>query len=158
MSEAVLLLQMASTLPLVGLIWFVQIVHYPLFGKVGANGFRDYEQAHQQRTTLVVAPLMFVEAITAALLPWLRPAGLPAGPAVVGLVLVGVLWGSTFFWQVPAHERLAKSFDPTIHRRLVRSNWLRTAAWTARGVLVCWMCHRLLVAAAYVETLSSTIP
>ena len=39
-AEFIVLLQLASTLAMVGLIWFVQVVHYPLFEKVGAGGFR----------------------------------------------------------------------------------------------------------------------
>lgn len=144
MIEIVLLLQMFSTLALVGLIWFVQVVHYPLFGKVGFARFHDYEQSHQQRTTLVVAPLMATEAISSLVLLWFRPATLPMAPVVSGVLLVGLIWASTFFWQVPAHERLAKSFDTDIHRQLVQSNWLRTAAWSIRGALVCWMFMQLL--------------
>ena len=144
MIEILLLLQLVSTLALVGLIWFVQVVHYPLFGKVGVAGFHDYEQSHQQRTTLVVAPLMLTEAVTSLALLWVRPATVPSALAVGGVLLVGLIWVSTFFWQVPAHERLAKSFDTATHRKLVQSNWLRTAAWSFRGVLVCWMCSQLL--------------
>ena len=146
MIALVLMAQLVSTLGMVGVIWFVQVVHYPLFGKVGISGFRDYEQDHQRRTTLVVAPLMLTEAVTAVALLWLRPDIIPASLVVAGLGLIALLWASTFFWQVPAHERLAKSFDPATHRNLVRSNWLRTAAWSARGVMVCWMCLRLLSA------------
>jgi hypothetical protein len=29
--------------------------------------------------------------------------------------------------------RLSTGFDPVVHRRLVRTNWIRTAAWTVRG-------------------------
>ena len=144
MIALLLMLQLVSTLGMVGVIWFVQVVHYPLFGKVGISGFRDYEQDHQRRTTLVVAPLMLTEAITALALFWFRPDGIPPFLAVAGLGLVALLWASTFLWQVPAHERLAKSFDSATHLSLVRSNWLRTVAWSARGVLVCWMCLRLL--------------
>ena len=57
MSAFVLYLHAASTLSMVGLIWFVQVVHYPLFARV-EQGFIAYEQIHQQRTTWVVAPLM----------------------------------------------------------------------------------------------------
>lgn len=140
MLETLLLLQLVSTLALVGLIWFVQVVHYPLFGKVGVAGFHDYEQSHQQRTTLVVAPLMLTEAITSLVLLWIRPATISTALVVGGALLVGLIWASTFFWQVPVHERLAKSFDAATHRQLVQSNWVRTAAWSIRGVLVCWMC------------------
>ena len=57
----VLLLQLLTTLAMFGLIWFVQIVHYPLFVRVGEPGFRDYAGLHATRTTYVVAPLMLVE-------------------------------------------------------------------------------------------------
>jgi hypothetical protein len=60
-----------------------------------------------------------------------------------GVVLVAALWGSTFLWQVPAHEKLAVEFDPATHVRLVWSNWFRTAGWTARGFLVCAMCWQV---------------
>jgi hypothetical protein len=38
--------------------------------------------------------------------------------------------------QVPLHTRLARGFDPAAHRQLVRTNWLRTLAWTLRALLL----------------------
>ena len=35
----ILLGHLAATLFMVGVIWFVQVVHYPLFAKVGATAF-----------------------------------------------------------------------------------------------------------------------
>jgi len=136
--------QLISTLAMVGLIWFVQVVHYPLFGIVGVGSFHDYQQAHQQRTGLVVAPLMLTEAVTSLTLLWLRPAAIPMEAAIGGVLLVAMVWVSTFFWQVPFHKRLSKSFDAATHRQLVKSNWVRTAAWSIRGVLICWMCLQLI--------------
>jgi hypothetical protein len=37
------------------------------------------------------------------------------------------------------HERLGHGYADWAHRRLVQTNWIRTVAWTARGVLVLWM-------------------
>ena len=144
MAESALLLQAAATLAMVGLIWFVQVVHYPLFSRVGGNEFSAYERAHQALTSVVVIPLMLVEALTATLLLWIRPEGVAILPAIVGIVLVAVVWASTFFWQVPAHAKLEASFNESTHRWLVRSNWVRTAGWTGRGMLVCWMISRCL--------------
>jgi hypothetical protein len=144
MAELILFTQLFSTLSMVGVIWFVQIVHYPLFERVGREAFAEYERRHQQRTTIVVAPLMLIEALTAVLLLFWRPEGVTVWLPWVGLVLVAVLWASTFFWQVPAHEKLAAEFEPATHVRLVRSNWLRTAGWTARGLLVCGMCWQAM--------------
>jgi hypothetical protein len=158
MAELLLLLQLASTLAMVGLIWFVQVVHYPLFSKVGQGNFRDYEQSHQQQTTLVVAPLMLTEALTAVAIIWLRPAGVPLTVAIIGLLLVGLLWASTFFWQVPAHGRLAREFDAATHRRLVASNWFRTVVWSVRGLIVCWMWLQMLAGESATSALASQLP
>ena len=151
MAETLLLLQAAATLAMVGLIWFVQVVHYPLFGHVGQDQFGHYERLHQFRTTLVVAPLMLVEAGTAVLLLWRRPDGVTMGAAIFGVLLVGMIWVSTILWQMPAHAKLEAAFDPAAHRRLVQSNWVRTAAWTARGMLVCWMVSEIYLRAAAVD-------
>ena len=70
MTQWTLLLQVAATLCMVGLIWFVQIVHYPLLAQVGRDGFRRYEMDHQRLTTWVVAPLMLTELTTAFLMIW----------------------------------------------------------------------------------------
>ena len=145
MTALVLVVHAGATCMMAGLIWFVQVVHYPLFDRVGVAGFAAYEQAHAARTTLVVGPLMVVELLTAvwlALAPELSPnVDNGAGPFFrwVGVALVGVIWLSTFAWQVPLHGVLASGFDGDAHARLVASNWLRTAAWSARAGLALWL-------------------
>jgi uncharacterized membrane protein len=136
LSEVVLLAQVASTLFMTGLIWFVQVVHYPLLAQVGRQGFADYEAAHVRLTTWVVAPAMLTEALTSVLLVWRTPERLSASACWVGLGLVVVIWSSTLLLQVPRHNALAAGFDAEAHHSLVLSNWIRTAAWTARGFLV----------------------
>ena len=129
----------AVTLYMTGVIWFVQVVHYPLFASVGAAEFSAYEQRHTTLTTWVVAPPMLVELATALLLVWFRPQGVSNLQAWSGLILLTIIWGFTFLVQVPCHEVLSKEFDAAVHRRLVWTNWLRTAAWSLRGLLVFWM-------------------
>jgi hypothetical protein len=133
------LLNLAATLYMVGVIWFVQIVHYPLFGRVGEASFRAYASEHSRLTTYVVGPPMLAEAGTALLLVPLRPPGVPLWAALLGLALVGVIWTSTALLQVPRHSAFASGFDRSAWRGLVATNWVRTAAWSARGVLVLWM-------------------
>lgn len=129
----------ASTLFLAGVIWFVQVVHYPLFSSVGERQFANYEVQHTGRTTWIVAPPMLIEAATSLLLIWIRPPTLGLGTAFVGLLLVGLIWGSTFTMQVPLHARLSIGFEPTLHRDLLATNWVRTTAWTARAWLALTM-------------------
>ena len=135
MIEVLLLAHAAATLVMVGVIWFVQIVHYPLMARVSASQFAAYEREHQTRTTFVVAPTMLIEAITATVLLVVPLPGIGRALPALGIGLLGVIWLSTFFVQVPKHARLANGFDAAAHRRLVQANWLRTAAWTGRGIL-----------------------
>ena len=131
MNEATTLVHAAATWFMVGLIWFVQVVHYPLFAGVDASGWAAYGRRHQMLTTTVVGPVMLVELSCVA---WLVATSL--GPlTLTGGVLLALVWASTFFIQVPLHRRLERGHDRRIIATLVATNWARTLLWTARGVL-----------------------
>lgn len=135
-------IQVFSTLAMFGLIWFVQIVHYPLFLSVGPSQFPAYEAAHANRTTYVVAPLMLLELVTAGLLLFssLRPLQVTALTAWFGATLVVVIWASTAFLQVPLHDQLHSGYSAPLIRQLVATNWIRTIAWTLRaGLIFLWL-------------------
>ena len=136
-SSSVLLLSLhlAFTAAMVGLIWFVQVAHYPIFGLVGDEAFPRYVSTYQRRVSWVVGPLMAAEGICAlALLIW-PPAHLGRVLPLVGLVLLALIHGSTALLQVPAHRELAAGYDPAVGRRLVAGNWVRTVGWSARACL-----------------------
>ena len=139
MKNLVFLAHTGATLYLVGLIWIVQILIYPLMGHVGADGYSAYHNLHTSRISPVVAPAMIVELLTAIYFVFAADEKINDRYFWFGLGLVLVIWISTFFLQVPLHEKLAKGFDADIQRRLVLTNWIRTAAWTLRGFLVLWM-------------------
>ncbi len=126
--------QLASTLPLVGLIWTIQVVHYPLFDAVRGDLFVRFHRAHSTRITLLVVPLMMVEFATAGVALFVPMLGRFATWA--GFIAVVVIWAATFLLSVPMHDRLTTGFDALAHRRLVWTNWVRTAAWTVRGVML----------------------
>ena len=153
-----LLIQVGATLAMVGLIWFVQVVHYPLFAEVGRDGFRRYEMDHQRLTTYVVAPLMLAELATAVMLLWWRPAVISTPWVWLGLVLLGSIWIMTYAVQVPQHAQLALSYDEVVQRRLVLGNWYRTLAWTARGMLVLWMVNQVVSIDSAQQLIRNTSP
>ena len=142
--RAALLLQLGTTLPLVGLIWVVQIVAYPLFARVGAAAFPAYHEAHARLITFVVAPLMVLELAGALVGATTVDPAMPRGAAWLGAALVVTVWLVTFFGSVPQHAALARGFDIRAHGVLVATNWLRTAAWTLRGGILVWAVARAL--------------
>jgi len=115
-----------------GLIWFVQIVHYPLFAKVGSEQFILYEKFHNSLTTWVVGPVMLIEAATALVLAF------RLGNSILWscLTLLAIVWLSTAFLQVPQHSILEAGFNAEAHRKLVSTNWIRTVLWSTRAILL----------------------
>lgn len=129
----------AVTLVLVGLIWTVQVVHYPLFARVGPDAWVAFHAAHVERITWVVAPLMLAEAaLTIALFLPGSPVSLPAALGLAVPVIVA--WCATMLVAVPLHQSLEGGFDRVAIDSLVSTNWLRTLAWTARGA---WLASML---------------
>jgi hypothetical protein len=113
-----------------------------MFARVVGEHARKYAVEHQQRTTLVVGPLMLVEMAAALMIAVNPPPGIDRVVAMVGLALVLGAWLSTALVQMPLHARLSRDgHDPAVIDALVRTNWARTALWTARALLSVWMLH-----------------
>ncbi len=119
-----------------GIIWFVQLVHYPLFSQVGSEKFVAYENAHTKLTAITVGPPMLVEGLTAlALTPLLFP-DLHWAFSIANLLLLAATHASTVLLQVPLHSLLSKKYDENNIKRLVITNSIRTGLWSARSLLI----------------------
>ena len=129
----VFLLHALATGIMVGVIWVVQLVHYPLFAQVGETSFVSYHQAHVRLISYIVMPAMLLElggAIGAVRVP--LPSGIPRwacfGPGAgyrPGGPRRCTRCRCTIGWRA--------GFDGQAHAALVATNWARTLAWSARG-------------------------
>lgn len=143
--ELLVLLEAAATLFMAGVLWTMQVLNYPLLSLVGREAFPAYEGRHNHRFGLVVFPGVLLALLAAIGLLIARPDRLPIwGPAGEVALLV-VIIVSTATLQAPQHGRLAAGFDAAAHRLLVRSNWIRVAAWSAAGLLALWMSARSIM-------------
>lgn len=117
-----------------GLIWLIQLVHYPSFQFVNKQNFLEFHSFHSTRITWIVGPMMLLELITAAYLLMTAEA---KGILILNLVLLIMIWLSTAFLSVPLHNQLASGFNSEIIQKLVVTNWPRTVLWTLRfGLLI----------------------
>ena len=134
--NTVLILQALATTYMAGLIWFVQVVHYPLFAEVGMDHFCAYEKRHIRATGMVVGPAMLLEMASSIALALLRPGQSIQLLNAIGIGLLLLIWLSTWTLQVPCHRSLERTHDAGVIRKLVMTNWLRTVCWTIRMLLV----------------------
>ena len=120
---------------LTGLVWVVQLVVYPGFRTVGPTAsWPAFHAAHGRSMALAVGLPWAVQGGTLAALLVHRPPRVPLwlvlAAGALGLVTVLV----TLFSSVPLHGRL-QPYDAALADRLLATNWLRTAAWSA-GLLL----------------------
>lgn len=134
-NDIALLLNLLGTWMMVGVIWFVQLVHYPLLAVVPVESASTVALDHQRRTAWVVMIPMTVEGFsTLALMRWV-PNGVPTWLPWANGVSLAIALGCTVLLSVPRHARMAENPTPTIGRELVLTNWPRTVAWTICGLL-----------------------
>lgn len=119
---------LAVSLILVGVIWVIQLVHYPSFHFVDPQEFRGFHDHHTSSISFIVMPLMVLELALGAYLAFNDRIYL--GP----FIIVVLIWMSTFFIQVPLHNALASAKDEVNITQLVRTNWIRTLLWTVKGI------------------------
>ena len=122
------------TFILLGLILVIQIVHYPFFNFLTINDSKEAFKFHQQRISLIVAPLMIVELFTGIYLAYSMWKIFPI-IQIINLTLIIIIWIHTFLIMVPIHNHLEKNFSKDLVCRLVKQNWIRTFAWLIKSLL-----------------------
>ena len=134
-AEIAAVAQVVGSVGMFGVIWMVQIVHYPLMRFVSGEQFARFETAHRVRISWVVGPLMAVEGVCVLAFLFAPPAGLPWWLPWAGAGAEAIAIGTTAFVSAPLHEKLNAHFDLATLSRLVATNWIRTIAWTCRAGL-----------------------
>ena len=137
-------LNLASTWFMVGLIWFIQLVHYPLFNFVGSEEFRVFHENHKILITPVVGIVMIVELVTSVIIFFQSPSGIRNWSSTFGIILLGIIWFSTVYFQIPFHNTLSSKLNENVLMMLINTNWIRTICWSLRGIIVLLILDKLL--------------
>ena len=127
--------QVVGSVGMFGVIWIVQVVHYPLMRFVSGEQFARFETAHQARISWVVGPLIAVEGVCVLAFFFAPPAGLPGWLPWAGAGMEAIAIGTTMFVSAPLHGRLNANFSQATLDRLIATNWIRTVAWTGRAAV-----------------------
>lgn len=142
-SQVLLLLWSGLVFWVLGQIWLVQIVIYPLFLKVDEADYIAYHRFYSRRIPLpVIVPgfasflLPIPLAVYGPAVPvWMSAVNIAAG--IVGLLVTVML-------EIPRHSRLERNGknDSTI-AELVRYNWPRTLSISLQGLVTLAMLLQL---------------
>lgn len=119
-----------------GGIWFVQLVVYPLFAKVGSDEYVDYHTFYLSRIPLPVILPGFACFLFPMVLIFFRPVSIPLWIALANVVcgLVGLV--VTVALEIPRHHRLENGGkQERVIKELIRYNWPRTFGITGSAFL-----------------------
>ena len=126
-----------------GVIWFVQIVHYPLFIFADKESFPEFSKTHSNSTGYVVILPMLLELMTALMLLFLYQTSPFYKYYIAAFILLTVIWISTFLIQVPVHKKLPGGYNKNRIEILVKYNWIRTVGWSLRTILLLYLVLQL---------------
>ena len=119
-----------------GIIWFTQLVQYPLMAEFDSGSMVSSARKCQIRTMALVLPIMIVEMLSGLWLVSLPGDGMTSLLLRAELALLMGIWGHTRFRMMGIHKELTLDPQPDSVQRLVRSNWVRTVGWTIRAVIL----------------------
>lgn len=135
------LVNVVATAIMTGVIWTIQIVHYPFFHRIEMKKYSEHMDEHRKKISYIVIPVMLAELGSAIGLV-LMDSSFTAEFAA-GLILLTFIWISTALFQVPSHSKLASGYSASEVNRLVNYNWIRTLLWTARLAVMLFILSRL---------------
>ena len=126
-----------STSIMVGVIWVIQLLHYPSFHFVQKSDYPKFQQFHMSRISLIVIPAMIIEFITGILM---LQFGFSSNFLFISsLVILITIWGITFIFFTKMHQVLISGYNEIIVNRLISINWSRTLLWSLRLLILCYI-------------------
>ena len=129
-----LIIHLIATSVMVGVIWIIQLVHYPSFHFIELNQYTTFQRFHMSRISYVVIPAMLTELFTLILI--IISMDQVDHIILASALLLIVIWLMTAVFFSGVHQKLTLGYDQVVVEKLVKLNWGRTLLWTLRLLLV----------------------
>ena len=118
---------------MVGLIWIIQLVHYPTFHFIDKNLYSSFQKFHMNSISLIVVPVMILELATGVLL---LVGNSKNFLIITSFIILILIWAITGIFFSGAHGKLIAGYNALIVDKLVSMNWIRTLLWTLKMLLL----------------------
>jgi len=129
-------LHIITTSIMIGVIWVIQLVHYPSFHYIDRSSYELFQDFHMRNISWIVFPVMSVELVTGILLIQSPIFGSSNKLFFISMILLALIWFLTATLFISIHKNLSKGFNKDIINKLVNLNWLRTILWSLRIVFI----------------------
>ena len=130
----VLLGHLIFTSIMTGVIWVIQIVHYPSFHFIEKELYTAFQKFHMNKISIIVMPIMLAELITGIMLFLDKSSKSPF--LTISIIILVLIWLMTGVFFTKAHNELIAGYQELVVNQLVAMNWIRTLLWTLRLLLL----------------------
>ena len=130
----VLLGHLIFTSIMTGVIWVIQIVHYPSFHFIEKELYTAFQKFHMNKISIIVMPIMLAELITGIMLFLDKSFKSPF--LTISIIILVLIWLMTGVFFTKAHNELIAGYQELVVNQLVAMNWIRTLLWTLRLLLL----------------------
>ena len=129
-----LIIHLIATSVMVGVIWIIQLVHYPSFHFIELKQYTTFQRFHMSRISYVVIPAMLTELFTLILI--VISMDQIDNLVLASAILLIFIWLMTAVFFSGVHQKLTLGYDQTVVDKLIKLNWGRTLLWTLRLLLI----------------------
>lgn len=135
------MIHLVSTSFMVGVIWIVQLVHYPTFLFIDEQKSYDFQKFHMSRISYIVMPAMTTELFSGIYIYIYSNMAIDSNLFLLALTILIINWVITALVFVKMHNKLLINYKIEIISLLVKWNWLRTLLWSVRLILLLRMVY-----------------
>ena len=135
------MIHLVSTSFMVGVIWIVQLVHYPTFLFIDEQKSNDFQKFHMSRISYIVMPAMTTELFSGIYIYIYSNMAIDSNLFLLALTILIINWIITALVFVKMHNKLLINYKIEIISLLVKWNWLRTLLWSVRLILLLRMAY-----------------
>ena len=132
--QSMLAMHLALASIMVGVIWVIQLVHYPSFRFTDREKYVSFQIFHMRSISFIVVPVMILEFLSGLLLVLYHSN--QESLLRISFILLLIIWLVTALFFAQIHQKLSKGYDETLVRKLVSFNWIRTLLWTIRTIII----------------------
>ena len=130
----VLLGHLIFTSIMTGVIWVIQIVHYPSFHFIEKDLYTAFQKFHMNKISIIVMPIMLAELITGIMLFFDNSFKSPF--LTISIIILVLIWLITGVFFTKVHNELIAGYQELVVNQLIAMNWIRTLLWTLRLLLL----------------------
>lgn len=146
MAIYLLLLALGVSLYLAGVHWTFQLIHFPLFKRVGVNMFQDYQSSHLRRAIYAVHAPGFIAVGLGLLMLLFRPWGLKPAFIYVFIAAEIVVSITNVVIFRPIQKGMSRQgYNGKMITDLNRLHWIRTVFSSVAALVLLYVVSEMLI-------------